>query len=134
MKDYESGATRDGQEGKFVYSGFNSTIVEHEFASYMHTHRIQADGKLRQADNWKKGIARDDYLECMHRHFMDVWALHEGFAVLKRKLKDGEETLVCIAGDISIDIDSWRVVTKQEALCALLFNVKGYLFELLMGR
>jgi len=134
MRNFKTGATRDGEVGKFDPEGFESPLVDHAYHKYMHKHRVQADGKLRTSDNWQKGIDRDTYLKCMNRHFNDLRALHRGLAVLKRKLDHGEETLVCVAGDISVDINDWRVVTLIEALCALLFNVKGYLFELLMGR
>lgn len=104
MREYPSGATRDTDEGKIKYLGFFSREVMVRFGEYMHKHRTQADGQLRCPDNWKKGINRDDYIDSAFRHFMDWWAEHDGDGS-----RDGLE----------------------EALCALLFNVQGYLFEIL---
>jgi hypothetical protein len=104
MRKFESGATRDTDEGKFDYEGFLSPIVLDRFAAYMHENRVQADGNLRDSDNWQRGIPLDAYMKSMMRHFMDVWALHRGFVA-----KSG--------------------VGMEEALCAMMFNVMGMLFE-----
>jgi len=101
---FETGATRDTEEGKLDFEGFLSPLVLQRYAEYMHCHRIQSDGKLRASDNWQKGIPRNVYMKSMWRHFMDVWTEHRGL-----KSRDGIE----------------------EALCGLLFNVMGYLFEIL---
>jgi hypothetical protein len=102
MRHFDSGATRDTDEGKYDYEGFLSPLVLQAFAAYMHRNRLQADGKLRDSDNWQKGIPRDAYMKSMFRHFMDVWMAHRGYG-----------------GDV------------EEALCALMFNVHGLLFECL---
>ena len=69
----------------------------------MHKHRKQADGSVRASDNWQKGMSLFVYMKSICRHYMDVRLWHRG-----RK---------------TIDI--------EEALCALIFNAKGYLFEIL---
>lgn len=101
VRQFESGATRDTEEGKLDYEGFLSPIALGRFAQYMHKHRVQSDGSLRDSDNWQKGIPLDAYMKSMWRHFHDVWTLHRGY---------GEGEL-------------------EEALCALWFNVQGYLHE-----
>jgi len=110
MREFETGATRDTDEGKLDYEGFLSPLVLYRYAEYMHKHRIQADGKLRDSDNWQKGIPIDAYMKSMWRHFFDVWALH----------RDKE----------------WVATEKnqEEALCALMFNVAGMLHEVLRNR
>ena len=75
----------------------------------MTIHRKQSNGELRDSDNWQKGIPQDAYMKSMWRHFLDVWALHRGY---KRTDK--------LTG---------KTITLKEALCALLFNVQGYLHE-----
>lgn len=105
MRQFETGATRDQDENKFDYEGFLSPAVLERFASYMHKNRKQADGKLRDSDNWQKGIPQSAYMKSMFRHFMEVWHAHRG---------DNR-------------------YNKTEALCALLFNVMGYLHEELRG-
>jgi len=106
VRTFDTGATRDSNTEKYDYEGFLSPLVEERFAQYMHKHRKQADGSLRDSDNWQRGIPLDAYMESMFRHFFDVWKEHRGFPT-----KEGLE----------------------EALCALKFNVNGYLHETLKG-
>lgn len=100
IRTFETGATRDTDRNKLDYEGFLSPAVLRRYAEYMHEHRKQSDGVLRASDNWQKGIPKDEYMKSMARHFMEFWAAHRGDK-----------------GD------------KQETLCALLFNVMGYLHE-----
>lgn len=103
VRTFDTGATRDTEHGKLDYEGFLSPLVLKRFAEYMHDHRTQKDGTLRDSDNWQKGIPRDAYMKSGWRHFMDWWAAHRGV---------GE-------------------VDPETALCALIFNAMGYLHELL---
>lgn len=100
MREFETGATRDNDMDKLQYRGFLSYAVIRKFCEYMHAHRRQADGNMRAADNWKKGIPIEAYLDSLDRHS------HQFF----EKVEGGE-------------ID-------QEALCAMWFNIQGMLFEL----
>lgn len=102
MRQFETGATRNTDEGKFDYEGFFSPLVMERFASYMNSNRMQADGQLRDSDNWQKGIPSEAYMKSGWRHFMDWWKEHRGIST--------DEGL-------------------ESALCALLFNVQGYLHE-----
>ena len=104
---FKGGATRDTDVGKMDYEGFFSPIVLKRRAEYMHKHRQQSDGKFRESDNWQKGIPVDEYMKSMFRHFVDVWMEHRGY--------DSREGI-------------------EEALCALVFNAEGYLYEILEGR
>lgn len=111
MRTFETGATRDDVEGKLDYEGFLSPPALFAFARYMHAHRRQADGSLRSSDNWQKGMPQDVYMQSLWRHFVSLWALHRGYKVTDDK--DGHE------------------VTLEEAACACLFNLQGYLHGLL---
>jgi len=102
MRNFATGATRDTSEGKPDYEGFLSPLVIERYGEYMNKHRKQADGKLRDSDNWQKGIPRDTYMKSGWRHFFDWWKLH-------RTLPSSS--------------------LLEDALCALLFNVMGYLHE-----
>lgn len=104
MRKFSSGATRNTDHDKLDYEGFFSPLVLERYAQYMHKHRKQADGQLRDSDNWQKGIPRNVYIKSKFRHFMDTWKEHRGI-----KTKEGLE----------------------EALCADLFNTMGYLYEVL---
>ncbi len=104
MRKFETGATRDTEEGKLDYEGFLSPLVLERYSEYMDKHRKQADGKLRDSDNWQKGIPIVTYIKSLWRHFMDLWKEHRGYGS-----RDGIE----------------------EALCGIIFNSMGYLFEIL---
>jgi len=101
IRTFNTGAIRDTDDDKLDFSGFLSPRVIHRYAEYMHSCRKLPDGSLRSASNWQKGISYDSYMSSMWRHFFEVWANH------------------------------WDDSPDEEALCALLFNVCGYLHELL---
>jgi hypothetical protein len=63
MREFETGATRNPEEGKLDYEGFLSPLVLECYAKYMHEHRLQSDGKLRDSDNWQKGIPKEVYMK-----------------------------------------------------------------------
>lgn len=102
MRQFESGATRDVDTTKLDYEGFLHPSVLDRFAEYMHENRVQADGSLRGSDNWQKGIPKDVYMKSAFRHFMDLWKEHRG-----------------IKTDYGL----------ERSICALMFNIQGYLFE-----
>ena len=104
VRTFDTGATRDTDQGKLAYEGFFSPLVLEERARYMHRHRVQSDGELRAADNWQKGMPLDAYIDSGFRHFVDWWQNHRCYPS-RESLKD--------------------------AICALMFNCEGYLHELL---
>jgi hypothetical protein len=107
IRKFETGATRDTDDGKLKYEGFISPLVAKRFAEYMNVHRKQSDGSLRGPGNWKLGIPLSAYSDSLIRHVHDFWLHVEGFP--------GAAT--------EPDIES--------VLCAIRFNIDGYLFELL---
>ncbi len=104
IRQFDTGATRDTDEGKLDFEGFLSPIVLERYAEYMHKHRLQSDGNLRDSDNWQKGIPINQYMKSMWRHFFAVWKSHRQGNII------------------------------EEDLCALLFNVMGILHEILKGK
>lgn len=109
MRKFETGATRDTDDGKFQYDKFLSPVVLHEFAEYMHRKRIQTDGEPRPGDNWQKGIPLDVYFESLTRHFMDLWLYHRG-------------------------AEKYMKENLEDTLASMLFNVQGYWFEKIKER
>lgn len=107
VRQFDSGATRNLDDGKFDYEGFLSPLVLERYAQYMHKHRHQADGTLRDSDNWQKGIPLPVYMKSGYRHFFDWWKEHRDIPTA-----DGLE----------------------DAICALIFNATGYLHERLKQR
>jgi len=101
MREFDTGATRDTDEGKLDFEGFLSPTVLQRYAEYMHENRIQADGKLRDSDNWQKGIPQEAYVKSAWRHFFAFWTAWR---------RNDREAGV------------------QDA-CALLFNIMGWLHE-----
>lgn len=104
MRKFGSGATRDEDENKNDYEGYFSPLVIERFGDYMRKHQYQADEVKRSSDNWQKGIPKEAYMKSGFRHFIDWWKEHRGY-----KSREGLE----------------------DALCALMFNTQGYLYELL---
>ena len=107
MRQFESGATRDSDTDKPDYEAFLSPLVIASFGRFMHRHRMQADGKLRDGDNWQKGIPLAQYMKSLFRHFLDLWSAHRGHP---------------------------HQETMEDALCAILFNTMGYLHEYLKAK
>jgi hypothetical protein len=108
MREFESGATRDDAEGKLSYFKALSPLVLQRYVQYLGKHRRQADGKLRDWDNWKKGIPLDAYMDSLLRHTVDLWLSRDHTEL------DAEEI--------------------EDLVCAVLFNAQGMLFEMLESR
>ena len=105
MRQFSGNATRDTDDGKLDFEGFISPEVLLRYAEYMHKNRQTADG-VRDSDNWQDGIPKSVYMKSLWRHFMDLWLHHRG------KGHKARESL-------------------EDALCGVMFNVQGYLFEVL---
>ena len=105
FRSFDTGATRDIEGEKLDFEGFEHPSVVRRFAEFMHKNRPPRDGARRDSDNWQRGIPCDVYMKSMWRHFFEVWEAHR-------------------AGKT-------RGAEFEEALCALRFNVNGYLFEIL---
>jgi len=101
---FPSGATRNDDSEKLDYEGFFSPIALQIYAEYMHKHRIQADGKLRESDNWQKGMPKARYMKSLFRHFMEAWKCHREH--------------------------NTNMAALRDALCGVLFNAFGYLHSL----
>lgn len=108
MREFETGATRDDDTEKLDIEGFLNPVVVKRYCEYLHKHQKQADGKLRNSDNWQKGMPKKTYVKSLLRHVLDVWLEHRGY----NQSEDG----------------------IQDALCATIFNAMGYLFEILDDR
>jgi hypothetical protein len=103
MRTFPTGATRNPSDTKLDYEGFLSHRVLERYAVYMDKARHTPEG-LRASDNWQLGIPKAEYVKSAWRHFMEFWGEHRG--AKRREVLEG-------------------------ALCALLFNLMGYLHELL---
>ena len=114
VREFETGATRDSEDGKLDYEGFLSTLALQRYAEYMHKHRKQSDGEIRCSDNWQKGIPLDAYIKSLWRHLIEVWTIH-------RKLAFSPYSGTSTTNPME--------EIQEEALCAIIFNAFGYLHE-----
>jgi hypothetical protein len=113
MRTFETGATRDVDNDKYDLEGFISPLALERFGQYMHEHRKQSDGSIRDSDNWQKGIPLAAYRKGLIRHVRTAWALWRGWPVKQER----------VGGVL-------KEPTLEDALCAILFNVQGMLHEL----
>lgn len=109
IREFKTGATRDGVEDKLNYVKALSPIVLQRYVKYLGEHRTQSDGTKRDWDNWKKGIPKETYLEGEDRHHRAVWKLLQGYPAF----------------------DNHGPVTLEDSLCGVIFNSMGMLFEIL---
>lgn len=105
MRTFESGATRDSDDGKIDYEAILSPLVIQRFGEYMLQHSTLPDGSKRSGDNWQHGFGLDVTLKSLWRHHVDVWSLHRSA--------------------------QQHTIEMEEALCAVLFNAAAYLHQLL---
>lgn len=112
LRRFDTGATRAQDTWRDDPEGFFSPLVVDRYNAYMTKHRVQADGTIRASDNWQRGMPREAYMKGGWRHFLHWWLRHRGWPV--RDPFAGEDI--------------------EEDLCALLFNVQGYLHEILAKR
>lgn len=78
VRQFETGATRSAETGKYDYEGFLHPVVIEAFGAYMHVNRELLDGSYRESDNWQKGIPLASYIKSLWRHFHDLWKAHRG--------------------------------------------------------
>lgn len=109
VRMFETGATRNADADKLDYEGFFNPEVLYWFGKYMHEHRFQSDGSVRDSDNWQKGITLNAYIKSLVRHVIDLWRLHRGYSVTNP--------------------DTGEPCTAKELCAAIMFNAMGYLKE-----
>ena len=107
IRQFKSGATRDTDDGKLDWEGFISPIAMRRFAEYMHRHRVQADGSLRDSDNWQAGFPRRQTMKSLVRHAWDLWY----------EWRRGKDEVVMV-----------------DLLCAVIFNAQSLLLEITLER
>ena len=110
IRTFDSGATRDTDQGKLDYEAALSPIVLERYLQYIQKHTILPDGSKRGYDNWQQMFGEKHFNVCIKsafRHFVDVWKQHRGFK--------GQDEL-------------------ENSICAAIFNMQAYLFKLLKDK
>ena len=105
-REFESGATRDSEEGKLDYAGALSPLVLRRYVEYMLSHNTMADGSIRSCDDWQQGMPLGVYMKSLWRHFFDTWEWH-------------------------CDPLNLAKTVIEDVLCGVIFNASGYLHEVL---
>jgi hypothetical protein len=108
MRAFKGGATRNTDAGKIDYEGFLSPFALKAYCEYLDSHRLQADGKMRDSDNWQSGFGPGVCMKSLLRHVWDAWMIGRGGHVTE----DG------------------KVVTKKDALCAAMFNIISQIHDM----
>lgn len=106
-REFETGATRDTEDGKMDFEGHLSPLAMEAFVAYMHKHRYMKDGSIRDSDNWQRGMPLTVYAKSLWRHFFAFWKVHRGWASEDELLDD---------------------------LCGIWFNTQGYIHEYLKAK
>lgn len=115
MTQFETGATRSADVDKLDYEGFLSPLVLQRYAEYLHEHRTQADGNLRDSDNWQQGMPRPRYVKSLIRHTFDFWKRWRNPSLNPRD-ETGQNKAI------------------EDDACAIMFNIQGWLLETLKER
>lgn len=97
-------------EDKLHYLGYFSPHVLERIAEHMFENRFRQDGSVRPPDDWKSELTKEEFLESLLRHTVELWKIHEGELSDTPPLEDLETTL-----------------------CAIVFNSMGYLYHELAG-
>lgn len=109
IRTFATGATRNVDADRPDPEGFLSPLALEAYCEYMGRNRKQADGSIRDSDNWQKGIPLTTYMKGLLRHVFHAWSRHRGW-----KVKDPK-----------------AAASLKDDLCATIFNAQGYLHELL---
>jgi hypothetical protein len=112
VRQFSTGATRSAEGDKYDYEGFLSPLAIERFGQYMHSHRRQPDGTLRDSDNWQKGIPIPQYMKSGWRHLVSAWTHFR----LRWNTPQGLGPAI------------------EDDLCALIFNAQGMLHEILKAK
>lgn len=108
-RDFGTGAIRSADSTRDDPEAYLSPLVIDRFDEYMTKHRHLPDGRVRDGDNWQKGMPLATYMKGLWRHFLHLWTRHRGHPVR----------------------DPMASADIEEDLCAILFNTQGYLHEIL---
>ena len=112
VRTFATGATRSADATRDDPEGYLSPLVIDRFNEYMTRHRVQPNKQVRDSDNWQKGMPLETYMKGAWRHLLHWWTRHRGWQVRDPK----------------------AAANIEEDLCALLFNVQGYLHEILSAK
>lgn len=128
VRELESGALRDTDNGKFDYFGFMHPLNDHSFAKYMHEHRFMADGSMRDANNWWAGFGLDVCMQSLTRHIEDLKLIYAGYFVYEKRDGDKAERIV-LTEKLKKLPENYIEITVEECCNAIRFNSEAFKLE-----
>lgn len=121
IRKFSTGATRDTDNGKIDPEAFLDPLALAEYFEFMHRHRVQKDGGLRDGDNWQNGFTRKAIMKSLWRHAFDLWLMHREHAPVSKDCLE----LYTLYG---------REKAMVESLNGVVFNAFAYMREILLRR
>ena len=79
---FDTGATRDSNQGKLEYSNYIHPFADYSFAEYMKSKQL-IGWEYRRWDNRQKGIPPESLLESLVRHIEILKLLTKGYTVVE---------------------------------------------------
>lgn len=112
MRKFKTGGTRSNDDGKIDYAHL-SALADRIWCEYMHFHRLQEDGKLREPDNYKRGMPFHTYRKSFLGHLQDFKLLLEGVDVREKNVpKDFFDSLM----GIRFNLQGMAIETMRGAI------------------
>lgn len=93
MRTFDTGATRDNNNGKLEYSNFIHPLADYSFAEYMKSKQI-IWGEYRRWDNWQKGIPEESLYESLIRHIETLKLLKKWYKVVELSYENNTNWIV----------------------------------------
>lgn len=128
IRVFKGGATRDTSNGKFEPLGFIHPYCDYNFCQYMHKHRLQSNGELRDSDNWQSGFGKETLAHSFTRHVEDFKLLHYGFFVYEDR-NNGQAVRRVLNEELKELPPNWKQITMTDALNGCRFNSEAYKLE-----
>lgn len=118
VEKFAGGATRSDSSDRYDPEGYFSPIAWERIAEYLQKHQVQADGSIRESDNWQKGVPAERFMRGLWRHMLHLWIRHRGYVPMDPNAgEDIEEDLCAIAWNAQ-GMLHFILKAKQEELAA----------------
>lgn len=125
-RTFDTGATRDIDDGKLEYSRYINPLADYSFAKYMLWKQI-IWWEYRRGDNWQKWIPEESLFDSLIRHTEIVKLLRKWYDVIETK-KDWLVELHVSKDTEMIDTSKYDFVdvkTMEQELNAIRFNTEA---------
>ena len=123
-RTFETGATRNGNKGKYEFDKYVNPINELSYAQYMKSHQV-INWEYRPWDNRQKGIPFDSLFESAYRHMQTLCLLYQWYDVYEIE-ENGEFDWIVVDWGEPVEWGS-NVHKKDfiEQLNAIRFNTEA---------